>query len=519
MSSPHEMEHEMEIELPDGPATLNAKSHDTLGEEVLQEEVEKMETELESKKATPEVEVKKEEKKLDEMFDDDEFMDQDDAELLELERQANEQAMKKEEEQVEIKTEPSAPKPTYADDDLMLAYYSRLFPFRLLTSWLSHSPLPTPSFHNREFAFTLQNDAYLRYLSYRTSDDLRKDILRLNPSRFEIGPVYTLNPRERKAMRNNAKFKPIEKELVFDIDLTDYDPVRTCCDKANICHKCWMFITMAIKVIDVALREDFGFEHILWIYSGRRGAHAWVCDRKARLLDDQKRRAITSYLEIVKGGAQSNKHVNVRRPLHPHIARSLEILKPLFKEHILEAQDPWGASSTPHLSKLLPDAGLVSALTKKWESAARDSVQKWTDIDTVAKSGVSRSLDTKALRDAKQDVILEYMYPRLDANVSIHLNHLLKSPFVVHPGTGRVCVPIETERAEEFDPLAVPRVSELLKEIDEYEGVEAREGEVVQDWEKTGLRPYVEYFRRFVNGLMKDEMKGKREREGDSMEF
>jgi DNA primase small subunit len=140
------------------------------------------------------------------------------------------------------------------------------------------------------------------------------------PSRFEIGPIYTTNPRDRKTLRKSSAFKPLAKEICFDIDLTDYDDIRTCCDKANICIKCWQFITMAIKVIDVALRDDFGFKHIMWVYSGRRGAHAWVCDKKARQMDDQKRRAIAGYLEVIKGGAQGGKKVNVKRPLHSHVA-------------------------------------------------------------------------------------------------------------------------------------------------------------------------------------------------------
>ena len=152
------------------------------------------------------------------------------------------------------------------------------------------------------------------------SRSLRKDILRLNPSRFEIGPVYTANPRDRKTLRKSTAFRPVAKELVFDIDLTDYDEIRTCCSKANICHKCWSFVTMAIKVVDTALREDFGFQHIMWVYSGRRGAHAWVSDRRARSMDDHKRKALAGYLEVIKGGTQSGKKVDVKRPLHPHLA-------------------------------------------------------------------------------------------------------------------------------------------------------------------------------------------------------
>ncbi|KAF6805352.1 eukaryotic and archaeal DNA primase small subunit [Colletotrichum sojae] len=413
-----------------------------------------------------------------------------------------------------------------SDPEVMRSFYQRLFPWRYLFQWLNHSPSPTNDFGHREFAFTLQNDAYLRYQSFATHDLLRKDVLRLMPSRFEIGPVYSTNPRDRKTLRNASAFKPLAKELCFDIDLTDYDDIRTCCDKANICLKCWQFITMAIKVVDVALREDFGFKHIMWVYSGRRGAHAWVCDKKARTMGDQMRRSIAGYLEVVKGGAQSGKKVNLWRPLHPHLSRSLATLKSHFQEDVLEAQDPWASKErSERLLQLLPDKNLNESLRKKWDAApGRSSVSKWADIDALAKSGASKNLDAKALLEAKQDIVLEYTYPRLDIEVSKKLNHLLKSPFVVHPGTGRVCVPIDTKHLEDFDPLGVPTVQSLLAEIDAWKGDE--EGDTsqqksVQDWEKTSLKPYVEQFRSFVIGLVKDErdVKVKREREEDSMEF
>ncbi|KAF3763644.1 hypothetical protein M406DRAFT_48618 [Cryphonectria parasitica EP155] len=418
-----------------------------------------------------------------------------------------------------------------SDPEVLRTFYQRLFPWRYLFQWLNHSPTPTNDFAHREFSYTLQNDAVWRYQSFPTADLMRKDVLHHVPPRFDIGPVYSTNPRDRKQLRNLSAFRPLSKEICFDIDLTDYDDIRTCCDKANICIKCWQFMTMAIKVTDIALREDFGFKHIMWVYSGRRGVHAWVCDRKARVMDDQKRRAVAGYLEVLKGGAQGGKKVNVRRPLHPHLARSLEILKPHFQEDVLEKQDPWDTDERAEkLLALLPDKTLNDFLRKKWGSApGRSSMSKWADIDALAKAGsVSKNFDGAALRDAKQDVLLEYTYPRLDIEVSKKLNHLLKSPFVVHPGTGRVCVPVDTRpgKLEEFDPTAVPTVQSLLGEIDAWAGEDSEageEGRSMPDWEKTSLKPYIEQFRGFVNALLKEEradVKVKREREeGERMDF
>ena len=62
-----------------------------------------------------------------------------------------------------------------------------------------------------------------------------------------------------QTLRKASMFRPISKELVFDVDLTDYDPIRTCCSGVTICEKCWQFITMAVKVVDASLRDDFGF--------------------------------------------------------------------------------------------------------------------------------------------------------------------------------------------------------------------------------------------------------------------
>lgn len=45
-------------------------------------------------------------------------------------------------------------------------------------------------------------------------------------------------------------------------------------------------------------------------------------------------------------------------------------------------------------------------------------------------------------------------------------------------GLGRVCVPIDSQRPEDFDPMAVPTVTELLTEIDVWEKENGNSGRV-----------------------------------------
>lgn len=89
---------------------------------------------------------------------------------------------------------------------------------------------------------------------------------------------------------------------MIDIDINDY-PYRTCCDTApRICGKCWGFLVLAIRVIDRAVREDFGFQHLLWVYSGRRGVHLWISDREAVKLTDTQRRVFIRYIDGFRNG-------------------------------------------------------------------------------------------------------------------------------------------------------------------------------------------------------------------------
>ncbi|KIK68885.1 hypothetical protein GYMLUDRAFT_34880 [Collybiopsis luxurians FD-317 M1] len=396
----------------------------------------------------------------------------------------------------EIDTDPTS-------EEVLLTFYRRLYPFKQLFKWLNRGPermeKESRLFPYREFAFTLRNESYLRYNSYPSDVEMKKHVCLLVPLRFEIGPVYSAQPKDKKTVRP-THFKPEKREVVFDIDMTDYDPIRTCCSDANICKKCWGFISVAVVVIDKAIRDQFGYNQLLWVYSGRRGIHLWISDKEAFELTDDQRKAMVEYLTVIKNGKEPGKRVNSRfgtKDLPPTLKDAIQVIKEPFDALILQEQDCFRSQKGYEtLLSLIPDAKLVSRLREKWsEIPDSPSYVKWDEMKTEVKALKDKTAKQN-MRNAMEDIVLQYTYPRLDAEVSKHRNHLLKAPFCVHPKTGRICVPIDPRHIGDFDPEKVPTVGQLIQEL-----VSHPSGEHQNDWQKTSLKPYIEMFEQYANSV------------------
>lgn len=388
----------------------------------------------------------------------------------------------------------------------MQYYYQYLFPFKHIFNWLNHSPKPSRDIVNREFAMAFRSGAYKRYNSFNNVQEFKSQIEKANPDRFEIGAIYNKPPKERDTILK-SEMKPLEKELVFDIDMDDYDTYRTCCSGAQVCEKCWKFITLAMKIMNTALTDDFAYVDYIWVFSGRRGAHCWVSDKRARILTDLQRRNVLDYVNVVRD-RNADKRLALKRPYHPHLMRSLEQLKPHFVSIILEEQNPWQSDEHAFRTLLsgLHDKQLIDALKIYWtENPNRSSKEKWSDIDLIASKEVKTSRKQEfvnRLRECKEDMVLATLYPKLDIEVTKQTIHLLKSPFCIHPSTGNVCVPIN----ENFTPLQAPKLITLQTEMEENDN----------NIEKTSLQPFIDEFQKYVNKLMKHEVSVmKRERADD----
>ncbi|NXW41343.1 PRI1 primase, partial [Nyctiprogne leucopyga] len=260
--------------------------------------------------------------------------------------------------------------------------------------------------------------------------------------------------------------------------------------------------------------EDLGVKHRLWVYSGRRGVHCWVCDDAVRKWSPALRAAAVEYLSVVKdilGNPESWDKVLALVPedILPRVAL-------LCCSALCWVWTGGGGGSVQG------EAGLTVStisldhrpqhreLLQSEFPKKRDSVQRWELLKSKMERtrAWNRGAAPSAPCFADWEIMLQYCFPRLDINVSKGVGHLLKSPFSVHPKTGRISVPLDLQRLDQFDPFTVPTISSLCHELDAAgdDGEQEDSGETepkrrARDYKKTSLAPYVRVFEQFVEEM------------------
>jgi DNA primase small subunit len=201
--------------------------------------------------------------------------------------------------------------------------------------------------------------------------------------------------------------------------------------------------------------------------------------------------------------------------------RAYTILEPMFVKMVIPSsghailadEDKWVA-----LLNTLPDAAerVRDNLVKKWKKESSTPAEKWVELKKHLEIFVSKAkgggktpktmttTERNKLENWPVETVFRHTYPRLDINVSKMQNHLLKSPFCVHPKTGRVCIPMQVDKVDSFDPFSVPTLPQLMDELDAYEK-EHPDAKLTHAWEKTSLKESFEPFiKNFLEPMMKD---------------
>ncbi|KJH43346.1 putative DNA primase, eukaryotic-type, small subunit [Dictyocaulus viviparus] len=394
---------------------------------------------------------------------------------------------------------------------LLPNYYKLIFPFKPYMKWLCYNKKPEDYFAKREFAFIFDEDVHLRYRSFDSQSEFEKELCKNNPHKLDIGALYNHKPKDNK---KHSDFKAVERELVFDVDLTDYDNVRRCCSDAKVCEKCWRFISIAVQVLDKLLEEDFGFKARLWVFSGRRGVHCWVSDEKARKLTNVGRAAIVEYLSLIVGdkldlyGSRLSKSKKLLL-VHPMIETAYRIIMNCGELDKMVLEQGWlDFDSALSILKYCEDPELRSTLLsqfeevdspdKRWQLLKRRFDEKYRMEMTCANHVIPMAV-SKSGKDFLRWFVLWHTYPRLDVSVSTGLNHLLKSPFCVHPKTGSIAVPLDVSKISDFNVLSCPRIDVLINELSRVLAEKhVKKNRKILGYKHTSLAPYVEIFEKFV---------------------
>lgn len=233
--------------------------------------------------------------------------------------------------------------------------------------------------------------------------------------RIDAGAVYPVGVAEYNDYRKQTRLamKPLAKELVFDLDLSDYDNVRDCCRGKKVCDRCWAFVRVGMNILRELLRLFLGPDtRFLLVFSGRRGAHLWVnTGRSACMLEAE---------------------------------RSLLLTK--IREAAVDAR-------TSYLSCYNMAA---KALAQMRKSSAK----------AEGKTAEATARPEKRKRRGALPECVKYFWPRVDEPVTAQMSHLCKLPYSVHPGTGLIATPVHAEDWESWTPETFGISLSQLLELD-----------------------------------------------------
>ncbi|KYQ91934.1 DNA polymerase alpha primase subunit [Tieghemostelium lacteum] len=422
--------------------------------------------------------------------------------------------------------------PTEYYDRLKLRkYYQELFPFDILVDWLTFNYDPEKEsindyYSKREFStryvvkskpFVIRNKSFPTVDEEIKSNDLKEFVLGTVdehtftakvPEKLDIGPVYS---REPIKMNQYQDYRPVERELVFDIDIDDYNDIRVCCDGTSLCKKCWQFLSISAKFLELYLKECYNFQHILYVFSGRRGLHVWVSDRGALTLSKDLRQKIISY---AKPGFEANQTPILQRAFD-------EIFLPSFENYIVEDQELFTMESQiKKLLDLLPgEIKLNKKSGKKYETInvrvlVEDDLKENPNQAPLDKwKKIKNLLLENDIKEYLYRIVFHYTFPRLDEQVSIGLNHLLKSPFCIHPSTQKLCIPLDIDLIDYYDPNDIPTLPKLLSELDQKGSTNPSPSKMDTDQKKsrksksskqappTNFNYYKSFFKNYVNNI------------------
>lgn len=263
---------------------------------------------------------------------------------------------------------------------------------------------------------------------------------------------------------------PVGSELRFEVDMNDegYWLGVTADDQPRL-DRYYPVAQVGMALLRRTLASNFGYEHVVTWYTGRRGMALAVLDPGAFALTYDGRLAVASYMSPSSWSGPNRARDENAFMQQAHVAEQIctderfdelvAVADYLFNEWCREDPDFFAAA----LRRLLVRPARQyrthkSGSDRRAEAmdAARGAVfasrghkTDWQHVraafDDAGREGASSALEL---------VLMRAFWPRLDAPVTRGTEHLIKFLWSPHKSTGRLCVPhpATTGPGRFFDP-------------------------------------------------------------------
>jgi DNA primase catalytic subunit len=257
-------------------------------------------------------------------------------------------------------------------------FYKESFPFEKIWDLFGD---PSREFGISSEKTSEKNIWFDRNLYFPDKESFKTYILtsRRNICSIHIGPISLLNNISNKRV-------PISKEFILDIDIKDYidesiGKLKTCCESESVCKNCWVIMKLSMTIIDIIYSKCLGIENYSFYFSGKKGFHAWIFEKKYRSLENDVKKNLVSLLSF--------ENLNQDSPIYKILMKSSEIIKVL---------------NEMRLNKFLVE------------------MEDLSDLE-----------------------ILNIYKIRIDKAPLFQLNHLIKSPHTLHSVSKKVCIELKRE--------------------------------------------------------------------------
>ena len=351
-------------------------------------------------------------------------------------------------------------------------YHDTLYPWEALVSLLSLNG----TLESREVKVIDVDSVWALHDGrrwYRDAQELRAFVNAYKGGRprqlleMHIGATYTGTPRQ--GLLTSA---PLANELVFDIDVNDYeflfpDPQKIA--QADF-DRCFPIVAFGMQLLTDLLVDKgtehtpFAYRHVLGFNSGRRGAHLWVLDRAAAELSNDGRRAVLAMVTLDRdpetGAMAAGMHA------HPNASHAFARCRAFFEEWVLrpKAEGGGGLFDTEqglldfyHTMAGLGGVSRLEGVAERafWEATPQLRFRKLAEA--TAREGVPAWCSDKLDR-----AVIGCVWPRADEAVTAQMGHARKAPWTVHKKTGRICEPVFDGEWDAYRPEDAPTLTSLL---------------------------------------------------------